>query len=69
MMTTENQPNKKYPTHTIYFLKDKEGSEKSEWINVGAAWENADQKGLNLSLNVLGQKVSLVVRKNKPKED
>lgn len=68
MMTAENQTTAKYPTHTVYYLKAKEGSEKSDWIKVGAAWENSDQKGLNLSLTVLGQPISLVVRKNKPRE-
>lgn len=68
MMTAENQTTAKFPTHTVYCVKDKEGSEKPDWIKVGAAWENSDQKGLNLSLTVLGQQISLVVRKNKPKE-
>ena len=60
-MTAENQTTAKFPTHTVYCVKANEGSEKSDWIKVGAAWENSDQKGLNLSLNVLGEKISLVV--------
>lgn len=68
MMTAENQTTAKFPTHTVYYLKAKEGSEKPDWIKAGVAWENSDQKGLNLSLTVLGQPISLVVRKNKPRE-
>lgn len=68
MMTTENQTTKKSPTHTAYYLKAKEGSEKQDWIITGVAWEHGDKDGFNLSLTVLGQPVSLVVRKNKPKE-
>jgi len=68
MMTTENQPTKKSPTHTAYYLKAKEGSEKQDWMITGVAWEHGDKDGFNLSLTVLGQPVSLVVRKNKPKE-
>jgi hypothetical protein len=67
-MTNETSTNPKYPTHTVYFLKDKEGSEKSEWIKAGVAWEHGDKDGLNLSLTVLGQQIQVVVRKNKPKE-
>lgn len=68
MMTAENQTTAKFPTHTVYYLKNKEGSEKPDWIKAGVAWENSDHKGLNLSLTVLGQQIPVVVRKNKPKE-
>lgn len=68
-MTNETQSNPKYPTHTVYFLKDKEGSEKVEWIKTGAAWEHGDKDGLNLSVTILGQSISIVVRRNKSKED
>ncbi|WP_138477123.1 hypothetical protein [Dyadobacter bucti] len=68
MMTdqTENKPKK--PTHSVYFVKDK-GTEKPEWIKTGVAWEHGDAEGLNLSLTVMGQKVSVTVRKNKPQAE
>lgn len=66
-MNTQDSTNPKYPTHTVYFLKDKEGSEKSEWIKTGVAWEHGDKDGLQLSLSILGQQTTLVVRKYKPK--
>ena len=68
-MTTENQTEKKYPTHTVYFMKNKEGQENQEWIKTGAAWTHGDNEGLNLSLKVFGQPISLVIRKNKPKPE
>ncbi|AEI51584.1 hypothetical protein Runsl_5287 [Runella slithyformis DSM 19594] len=67
-MTAENQTTAKFPTHTVYYLKNKEGSEKPDWIKAGASWENSGRKGLNLSLTVLGQPISVVVCKNKPRE-
>lgn len=69
MMTAENQTTAKFPTHTVYYLKDKEGSDKPQWIKTGAAWEHGDKDGLNLSVTVLGQSISIVARRNKSKED
>ena len=68
-MTNQTENNAKYPTHTVYFLKEKPGSEKPEWIKAGVAWEHNDKDGLNLSLNSLGHEVALTVRLNKPKSD
>lgn len=70
-MTTETNP--KAPTHTIYVVETKEGSNKSEWLKVGAAWEHSNQDGLNLSINALGiaylytkgQEANLIIRRNK----
>lgn len=67
MMTTLTETNSKAPTHTGYFLKPKAGSEEVDWIKVGAAWEHGDKDGLNLSLKILGQDVSVIIRRNKPK--
>jgi hypothetical protein len=59
----------KLPTHTIYFLRNKEGVEKPEWIKAGVAWEHGDGEGMNLSILNLDREVSLTVRKNKPKPE
>lgn len=67
-MTTENQAEKKYPTHTVYFLTDKKDGDQKDWNKTGAAWAHVDEDGMNVSLEVFGQKLSLVIRKNKPKE-
>ena len=71
MMTTENQnpTEKKYPTHTVYFLKNSDDQENADWIRTGAAWEHGDAEGLNISLRICGQPISLVIRKNKPKAE
>lgn len=66
-MTTET--NTKLPTHTVYTLKPKDGTDKPDWIKVGAAWEHGDKGGLNLSLNILGQDVAVTIRRNKPKAE
>lgn len=67
-MTQENQTEKKYPTHSVYFLTDKKDSDQKDWNKTGAAWAHVDEDGMNVSLEVFGQKLSLVIRKNKPKE-
>lgn len=67
MMSNQNETNSKYPTHTVYFLKSKEGSDKPDWIKAGVAWGHPDGEGLNLSLDNLGQEIALTVRKNKVK--
>lgn len=54
------------PSHNVYFIKEKEGQEKPIWLKVGVAWEHADQEGMNLIVNNLGQDVNLTIRKNKP---
>jgi hypothetical protein len=69
MMNNPNENTAKKPTHNIYITKPKAGAEKPDWIKVGAAWEHGDSEGLNLSLNILGETISLVVRKNKPKPE
>jgi len=68
MMTDQNENKPKVPTHTIYFLKDN-GTDKTLWVKAGVAWEHGDGDGLNLSLDSLGQKIALTVRKNKAKPE
>lgn len=67
MMTTQTEHQSKQPTHTAYIVKAKDGSDKSDWIKVGAAWEHADNSGFNLILTILGHDIMVTVRKNKPK--
>ncbi|MCF0061326.1 hypothetical protein MUK70_18985 [Dyadobacter chenwenxiniae] len=68
-MTQENQTEKKYPTHTIYFLTDKKDSDKKDWNKAGAAWIHADNDGMNLVLNIFGQQTPLTIRKYIPREN
>ena len=65
-MTTENQTEKKYPTHNVYFLKDT-GNDKPEWMKVGVAWEHKDGTGLNILVDSTSGQTPMVIRKNKPR--
>ncbi len=75
-MTTPNETPSKAPTHQINVVVPKEGTDKSDWFNVGVAWEHSDQNGLNLSINPVGvaylstkgAETILKVRRNKPQE-
>ena len=51
-MTDEQQklsPNR--PTHRAYMVKDKAGSDKGRWIEIGAAWLHRDGKGFRVKLD------------------
>ncbi|GAB3732340.1 hypothetical protein GCM10028816_30400 [Spirosoma lituiforme] len=67
-MTNQNT-NPKGPSHIVYSVKQKDGSDKAVWIKVGAAWAHSDGEGLNLILNLLGQDINLTIRPNKPKTE
>ncbi len=69
MMTTQTETTPKYPTHLVYTMKPKDGSDKADWVKVGAAWEHGDKDGLNLSLNILGLDIPLTIRRKKPKAE
>ncbi|MCE6989003.1 hypothetical protein LZG72_07875 [Dyadobacter sp. CY323] len=66
-MTTENQTEKKNPTHTVFFLKDC-GGDKPEWQKVGVGWEHKDGTGLNILVDSTGGQTPMTIRKNNPKE-
>ena len=62
MSTTETQTaTGKAPTHIAYQVR--EGSQKSYWTRIGAAWAHADGKGFNIQLEAvpLDGKISLRV--------
>jgi len=66
-MTTQTETLSNRPIHTAYILKAKDGTDKCDWIKVGAAWEHGDRDGMNLSLTVLGHDVAVILRRNKEK--
>ncbi|GAB3514264.1 hypothetical protein [Emticicia fontis] len=68
-MTQPNETTKKLPSHILYQVVNKENQEKPLWIKTGALWENSDGEGFNVVLEILGQKIQLVARKNKPKSN
>ena len=67
-MINENESKAKLPTQAVYYVVEKD-TEKPDLIKTWVAWENGYSKGLNFSLEIMGQKVSSTVRKNKPKAE
>lgn len=65
MSDTENTNRK--PDLIAYTVKDRKG-EKGIWNRIGAAWENADGGGFNVSLEALPVNGRLVLRIPKPGE-
>ena len=50
-MTSQNTNiETKQPTHLLYIVTPKVGSNESNWLKVGAAWANKDNKGFSLVL-------------------
>ena len=64
MTNKEQKQAKKQPTHTAYFVENKDDTTKPNWIKIGVACEHADKQGLNLFLTNLGQNIKLTLRKN-----
>ena len=46
---TTNASPSKVPSHSVYQVRDREGS-KSFWTRIGSAWAHADGKGFNIQL-------------------
>lgn len=58
----------KKPTHTAFVVREgKKESDKSFWLEVGAAWPHKDGKGFDVALSALPTDGRLVVRLNEPK--
>ena len=46
----------KKPTHRAFIVKkftDKEGTEKSRWLDIGSVWTHRDGKGFDVNLEAL----------------
>jgi hypothetical protein len=50
-MATENSS--KRPTHHVYAVTKRAGSDKGNWTRIGAAWPNADGKGFSFRLDLV----------------
>jgi hypothetical protein len=62
-METKNRP-----THRLYAVS-KGGNDKSQWQEIGAAWQHKDGKGFNLKLNYLPLNgAELVIREAEAKD-
>ncbi len=49
MSNTEKETKASAPTHIAYQVR--EGSEKSYWTRIGAAWRHKDGKGFSVQLD------------------
>ena len=60
----------KRPTHYLYAVTKREGSDKSSWSRIGAAWPNADGKGFTFKLDLVPiNGASIVMREPKDEGD
>ena len=46
---TNNQTTPKSPSHSVYQVRDREGS-KGFWTRIGSAWAHRDGKGFNVQM-------------------
>lgn len=55
---------KERPSHKAFVVEkfSKEGTDKSHWIEVGAAWPHKDGKGFDLNLKALPVDGRIVLR-------
>ncbi len=61
MSNDETQTTSAYaPTHTAYQVR--EGSQKSYWTRIGAAWPHKDLMGFNIQLESLPLDGKIVLR-------
>ena len=65
-MATENTS--KRPTHYLYAVSKRGGSDKGNWTRIGAAWPNSDGKGFNFKLDLVPVNGADIVMRE-PKED
>jgi hypothetical protein len=60
----------KKPTHRAFIVKkftDKEGTEKSRWLDIGSVWTHRDGKGFDVNLEALPLDGRIVIRLDEPK--
>jgi hypothetical protein len=60
----------KKPTHRAFIVKkftDKEGTEKSRWLDIGGVWTHRDGKGFDVNLEALPTDGRIVIRLDEPK--
>lgn len=60
----------KKPTHRAYVVKqfkDKDGEDKSRWLEIGSVWAHRDGKGFDVNLEALPVEGRIVIRPDEPK--
>jgi hypothetical protein len=62
----------KKPTHRAFIVKkftDKDGTEKSRWLDIGSVWTHRDGKGFDVNLEALPLDGRIVIRLDEPKTE
>jgi hypothetical protein len=60
----------KKPTHRAFVVKqfkDKDGADKSRWLEIGSIWAHRDGKGFDVNLEALPVDGRIVIRLDEPK--
>ena len=60
----------KKPTHRAFIVKnftDKDGKEKSRWLEIGSVWPHEDGKGFDREARRRADRRKIVIRLDKPK--
>ena len=57
------------PKYNVYTVKEIPGNEKSNWVQVGVAFENKDGKGINVILDALPIDGKLTLREREDKTE
>lgn len=56
------------PTHILYSVSG--DGDDAHWVKIGAAWSHKDNKGLNLSVDLMPTRPGrFVIRKAEPKKE
>jgi hypothetical protein len=59
------------PSYTAYTVRnyEKDGEKQGRWLEIGAAWQNKDGDGFNLTLDAMPVDGRIVLRKPKAKAE
>lgn len=62
-------PANRYEVFNVKNFKGSDGTNRAEWLKVGAAFPNSDGKGFNVVLDLLPIDGKLTLRVHEPKSD
>lgn len=65
---TTNASTSKLPSHSVYQVRDREGS-KGFWTRIGSAWAHSDGKGFNVQLECVPLDGRITLRVASEKKD
>ncbi len=64
-MTTNSKPT--HRAHIVRKYTDRDGKERSQWIDIGSVWPHKDGKGFDVTLLAFPIDGRLVIRADEPK--